>query len=432
MKGINKVKLKVYLLIFGLFSFSVIQAEDTAENDYEEYDDEVFEPLCDINFDGEDDCSKFFSFAATNWRSKDFRGCIDQYKTAIYCDCVDGNQNNIYKFLGKSFSELNILDSAYWSFEQGLRYEPDSEILLELAAWNAGKLKKTEDQFYYLDRLLEINPNNTKAIERMSDTYKKNEMYEEQINVLNLWLNIDKGNKKAIAEKKIAYSKIGKDQTQVDKDRWELDKTNVQFGLDYAQSLNENEEYEKSIEVCNELLVYEPTNKRLLKVISESYLNVYEEKKALEYLEQLAELDKNNPETLLEVSELCINLSMFEKAYNWANKAIATEKLIAKSFFQRAEVLAAVAEYNMSDEIDFCDRLVYDLAWEDYNVSYNKGNLNAKMYMNQLEDFVTSKGDWFLSADGAQKITPSDKKCLDLKGSDCYKWINRKINTKDN
>ena len=427
------MKIKVYLLIYAvLFGFSVMQGEDISENDYEEYDDEVFEPLCDINFDGEDDCSKFFSFAATNWRSKDFRGCIDQYKTAIYCDCVEGNQNNIYRFLGKSFSELNILDSAYWAFEQGLRYESDSEILLELAAWNAGKLKKTEDQFYYLDRLLEINPNNTKVIERMSDTYKKNEMYEEQINVLNLWLNIDKGNKKAIAEKKIAYSKMGKDQTQVDKDRWELDKTNVQFGLDYAQSLNQNEEYEESIKVCNELLVYEPTNKRLLKVISESYLNVYEEKKALEYLEQLAELDKNNSETLLEVSELCINLSLFEKAYNWANKAIATEKLTAKSFFQRAEVLVAVAEYNMADEIDFCDRLVYDLAWEDYNTSYNKGNLNAKMYMNQLEDFVTSKGDWFLSADGAQKISPSDKKCLDLKDSDCYTWINRKINTKDN
>ena len=123
---------------------------------------------------------------------------------------------------------------------------------------------------------------------------------------------------------------------------------------------------------------------------------------------------------------------MFEKAYNWANNAIATEKLVAKSFFQRAEVLVAAAEYNMTDEIDFCDRLVYDLAWEDYNVSYNKGNLNAKMYMNQLEELVTSKGDWFLSADGAQKISPSDKKCLDLKSSDCYKWINRKINTKDN
>ena len=98
--------------------FSIIQAEYLSENDLEGYDEEVFEPLCDINFDGEDDCSKFFSFAATNWRSKDFRGCIDQYKTAIYCDCVEGNQNNIYRFLGKSFSELNILDSAYWAFER--------------------------------------------------------------------------------------------------------------------------------------------------------------------------------------------------------------------------------------------------------------------------------------------------------------------------
>ena len=40
------------------------------------------------------------------------------------------------------------------------------------------------------------------------------------------------------------------------------------------------------------------------------------------------------------------------------------------------------------------------------------------MLFNQLEDLVTSKGDWFISADGAQKISPSDKKCLDLKSSD--------------
>ena len=62
-------------------------------NEDEEYE-EVYEPLCDINFDGEEDCDKFFSFAATNWKSKDYRGCIDQYKTALYCDCIEGNKNN--------------------------------------------------------------------------------------------------------------------------------------------------------------------------------------------------------------------------------------------------------------------------------------------------------------------------------------------------
>ena len=91
---------------------------------------------------------------------------------------VDSEIYDIVFNHSESFSELSILDSAYWSFEQGLRYEPDNEILLELAAWNAGKINKLDDQFYYLDRLLEINPNNTQALERMSDTYRKNEMYE--------------------------------------------------------------------------------------------------------------------------------------------------------------------------------------------------------------------------------------------------------------
>ena len=424
MKGLNEMN--IFLILIILFNIGLTNDE------YDNYDDEVFEPLCDINFDGEDDCDKFFSFAATNWRSKDYRGCIDQYKTALYCDCVDGNDKNIYRFLGRSFSELNILDSAYWAFEQGLRYDPDNEVLLELAAWNAGKLMNLEDQFFYLDRLLEINPNNVQALERMSDTYKKGGLYEEQIRILDLWLSIDEGNKKAISDKKIAFSKMGKDQTQVDKERWELDKTNVQFGLVYAQGLNDKEEYEASIKVLNELLIYDPSNKGVLKTISDSYINMYEEMKGLEYLEKLAEIDRENPEIMIEISEICINLSLFQKAYNWANKAIATGILLDKAYFQRAEVLVSAAEYNMSDELDFCDRLVYDLASDDYNLSYKEGNLSAKMFAANLDDYISTKGDWFLSADGENKISPSDKKCTDLKKTNCYEWISRKVNTKDN
>ena len=204
----------------------------------------------------------------------------------------------------------------------------------------------------------------------------------------------------------------------------------VQFGLDYAQGLNENEDYEGAIEVCNQLLKFDNENKRLLKIISNSYLNIYEDKKALDYLEQLAEIDTENSNVMIEISELCVNLSFFEKAYIWVNKAIATEKNISKAYFQRAEVLVSTVEYNALDEIDFCDRLVYDLALEDYNTSYDRGNFNAKIYVNQLEDYVSSKGDWFLSADGADKISPSDVKCSQLKGAECYVWIKRKVNSK--
>ena len=397
------------------------------EEDYEE----VFEPLCDIDFDGEVDCDKFLSFASTNWHQNDYRGCVDQYKTALYCSCLDGNELTIYKYLGRAFIEIGKLDSAHWSLEKGLRYAPDDESLLEIAAWNAGKLKKFEDQMYYLDRLLEINPENTKALERMSDTYKNNEMFEEQINILNIWLKVDSNNKKALADKKIAYSKLGIDASSIDKERWEKDKSNIQYGLNYAESLIQKDENEKAIEICNALLVYDSSDKRLLKTIANAYLNIYEDQKALEYLEKLAVIDESNLDLMLEISEVAVNAQEFKKAYQWINKGIAKGKSLGKMFFQRAEVLVALVETYQSDDIDFCDRLIYDLAWEDYNSSYNNGYLNARMYMNNLEDFVSTKGDWFLNADGKAEISPSSSECEKLKNSDCYQWIDRIVKTKN-
>ena len=390
-------------LSFPLCDYMVYNEEE----DYEE----VFEPLCDIDFDGEVDCNKFLSFASTNWHQNDYRGCVDQYKTALYCNCLDGNELIIYKYLGRAFIEIGKLDSAHWSLEKGLRYAPDDESLLEIAAWNAGKLKKFEDQMYYLDRLLEINPENTKALERMSDTYKNNEMFEEQINILNIWLKVDSNNKKALADKKIAYSKLGIDASSIDKERWEKDKSNIQYGLNYAESLIQKDENEKAIEICNALLVYDSSDKRLLKTIANAYLNIYEDQKALEYLEKLAVIDESNLDLMLEISEVAVNAQEFKKAYQWINKGIAKGKSLGKMFFQRAEVLVALVETYQSDDMDFCDRLIYDLAWEDYNSSYNNGYLNARMYMNNLEDFVSTKGDWFLNADGKPEISPSSEEC---------------------
>tara|TARA_B100000902_G_scaffold37187_1_gene44512 strand:- start:2902 stop:4170 length:1269 start_codon:yes stop_codon:yes gene_type:complete len=421
MKGKSKMYKSIMALLL-IMSSIVFPYED-------EYED-VFEPQCDMDFDGENDCSLFLSFASTNWKGKDYRGCIDQYKTAIYCGCVKGDEKNLFRYLGRSFIEVGKPDSASWAFNQGLKNNPNDEVLLEYAAWNAGKLNNIQEQLYFIERLLEINPENVRALERMNDTYKKNEMFEEQLRILEVWLNIDSENKKAMSEKKVAYSKLGKDEIEIDKERWNSDKSNIQYGLDYAEGLIEKGDNELAIDVCNELMVYDDSNKRLLKVISNALINSYQESKALQYLEKLGGLDSNNINTLLEIADVCMNIGEFKKGYNWVNKAIALKTSPGKCYFQRAELLVALVEYNIGDEVDFCDRLVYDLAWEDYNTSYNNGYLNAKVYKDQLDDFITTKGDWFLNAEKFEELSPSNDDCYKLKGSDCYKWLERKVYSK--
>ena len=412
--------MKVFLLIILIgFNYSY-------EDDYED----IYEPQCDLDYDDETDCDKFLSFASTNWHDKDYVGCIEQYKTAIYCGCVSSDEYYIFKYLGRSFMEVGKLDSANWSFNQGLKYNSDDENLLEYAAWNAGKMNVIQDQMYYIERLLEINPDNVRAIERMNDTYKKNEMYEEQLIILGLWLNIEPDNKKAISEKKNVYSKLGKDENDINRERWNSDKSNLQYGLDYAEGLIEKGDIDLAIKVCNELLAFDSNDKRLLKVISDAYINAFEDAKAVQYLEKLGEIDNKNITTLLDIADVCVNAGEFKKAYNWVNKAIALEKSLGKCYFERGEVLVALVETNIGDEVDFCDRLVYDLAWSDYNTSYENGYLNAKVYRDQLDDFVTTKGDWFLNGENFKQISPSSNDCTKLKKTDCYQWLERKVNSK--
>ena len=78
--------------------------------------------------------------------------------------------------------------------------------------------------------------------------------------ILGLWLNIEPENKKAISEKKIVYSKLGKDENDINRERWNSDKSNLQYGLDYAEGLVEKGEIELAINVCNELLAFDANN----------------------------------------------------------------------------------------------------------------------------------------------------------------------------
>ena len=63
---------------------------------------------------------------------------------------------------------------------------------------------------------------------------------------------------------------------------------------------------------------------------------------------------------------------------------ISTNKKIGKAYFQRAEVLSQMVDIYRSDELDFCDRLVYDLASEDYNMAYKNKQFNWKKISKQI------------------------------------------------
>jgi tetratricopeptide (TPR) repeat protein len=364
-------------------------------------------------------CELLLNFASTNYQNSDWRSAIDNYTQLLTCNCGNLDPENTYKYMAYSYQQLDKPDSAAYVFDQGLKYTPDDVELLKMAGENAGKLSKTDNQIYYFDKILTIEENNPEVLALLSDVYRDQGMFNEQIDILDIILKFDSNNKDAQSDKRAAFKALGKDVSDVDKERWEAEPSNVQYGLDYIQSLKGIGNTEKIIEVCNELLVYEKYNKDVLRSLGDAYLNLYREDDALNVFINIAKIDPMNYKVALDISEILTSKEKYQDALEWAEKAISISGSKGETYYQRAEVYFSVAESCSGDPLQFWDKIVYEISWKDYQTAVNKGFKQAKARRDFLkENYITTSADWFMRPEGEIEVRPQ---------GDCYAWIDKTV-----
>ena len=405
----SNMKFKFFLLM-SLIWFGCVPPSDTEASD-----------MTDVEIEARNkECSIYLSFATTNYQNRDYVSALENYSEVISLGCAKINAEQIYQWMGRSYIELNKLDSAAYIFKQGLKYLPNDLSLLEVTAWNEGKMDNVENQIFYYEKIIEIDETNTTIMKKLSDIYRDEQMYDDQLQVINKWLQIDKTNKIAIGEKKAAYLALGKDVSDVDRQRWEKEPSNIQYGLDYVNSLLNNENQNKALDVLLELKTYDKFNKEILEKTSSIYLDNSENELALGTFEQLYKIDKNY-KTAIEISKLLIEEENYKSALDWSEIAIKSSGENGASLFQRAEVFFALADACSGESLSFSDKLVYEISFEDYSSALKKGFYRAKARKEFLEENnITSKGDWFML--GNETVAKPE--------GNCYSWIAREVKKK--
>ena len=385
-------------------------------------------PSADVfAYEGLDDCDPcnvLSSFATSNYQNQDWRGAVDNYNTLLKCNCGKLDPENTYKYMAYSYQHLGLYDSAGYIFNQGLKYTPEDIDLLRMAGENSGRLKNYDNQIYYFDKILSIEENDLEVLELLSNVYRDQEMFEEQIGVLNIWLKYEPSSKNANSYKRSAFEALGKDISDVDKERWESESSNIQYGIDYIEALKIAGDNEKIIEVSNELLIYDRFNRQVLHNLAETYQNIYNEDSALEIYQTLIKIDPTNYKVALEISEILISKEQFKDALMWAEKAISISGKKGEAVYQRAEVYFEIAE-NCSaneNEMSHWTRAVYEFSWQDYMAAYNMGYKQALSRKLWLEEgkIITQIGTWF-------QLEPNIEIKLSACPLDCYSWIDKTL-----
>jgi tetratricopeptide (TPR) repeat protein len=352
-----------------------------------------------------------------NWSA-----AIRNYKDVIELGCVEDFADPLFKDLAHCYHKNNQTDSAAWAIEEGLIYKPTNLHMLKLMDYyNRENPEKCIEAW---NRINALYPDNTEYMFELADLYFEAGRYDEQINLLERILEIEPDNREAELSIIAAYEAKGIDPIELYAKNFEMDKTNSQYAYQYASRLVDNRDYRTAIEVLEESMKYNASSKTLAELLAESYEKTDKFKEAISVYLDLSKRNPSDNSYLIKISSLYREIGEYQKALDYADRAVELPPHNGKAMAERGEVYLAVAQANTTN-LNLNDKLVYHMAYEDFKEALKQGTRGVRNKIKFLEDnelIITGQRDYFLATD-ANKVGPNEFRPV----GDAYNWITRTV-----
>lgn len=371
----------------------------------------------------ERECGIALSNGWEYYKNGDFESSVRNFGQVVELGCGEKYAESTYIYLGRAFIEVGNIDSAVWSFKQGLRYLPENGDLLQNIAYSLGRQNNVTEQAYYLERLVEVNPEKTDTYKTLIDLYRDQSNYDEVIHTLQRWLTIEPNNASVQSDMIRTLEESGSDPLSFMRRRWEENLDNAQWGIDYARKLIESSDYPQAFLVLEDVIQRSPTNRKAYEILANAALDNGDITRGISVFERLFTLNRTDYATAIILSQTYLSDQNFAKSMEWAETAIRTSNSNGDALNNRAEIYFEIAEACVSSHdigvANFSDKLVYQMAYEDYSAAISKGFRRARSRKDFLEkNLIPTKGDWFLQ--------DATKRVFKPEGS-CYSGITRTV-----
>lgn len=371
----------------------------------------------------ERECLITLSNAWEYYKNQEFDSSVRNYRHLVALGCGKEFADDVYLYFGRAFLEIGKLDSAIWAFKQGLKYLPENKNLLENIAYALGRQQNADEQIYYYQRYIEVDPENAEVYTTLVDLLRKGGRFDDLLITLNQWLESDPSNAAIQSDLIAAYEEAGENPLKFMERRWRDNPDKAQWGIDYAAKLVDMLDHATAYRVLEEVIRRTPSARAAYNLLAETALDEGDVDRAISALERLFGVNPTDDRAAMELARSYLRKASFERALQWAQTALRVTTNGGGMLYVRAEVYFDTAEDCVTGRetgiASFQDKLVYQMAYEDYKAALDKGYRRARTRADFLEkNLVPSKGDWFLQ--------PADIRVFKPQGA-CYGWITRTV-----
>jgi tetratricopeptide (TPR) repeat protein len=383
-----------------------------------------------VNIDREK-CDLYLNFAWGYYQNQNWRGAIKNYQKMLNLGCGSEYARDIYVYYGRAFQQLSTqnpvyYDSALYVFQEGEKYLPNDMFLRKNIAYVYHQQAKTDLEIRQYEKMIEIEPDNLELYRVYVKLCFSVERYEDVLWAVKEILRLSPGDEQAVNDRMIAYNKLGKDITTVQKEQWEKNPNNVRYGLEYAATLKDNMKYQDAIDVYERVASLDSKNREAWENLGRLYGTLDQIAKSVTAYEHI---NKNiAPRDLTIIQQITSGyrlLQNFDQAITWAQKAVEISSS-SLAYKIRGDIYYAGAESCMgTNPITFNDKLVFKLAYDDYLKAYELGDYTVKTRVDYLKEYlIPTTEDWFMNRydrDGnlREKFKPM---------SACYSWVKAEVN----
>jgi len=373
-------------------------------------------------------CPRFMSSAAEYYRNRNWKETVEMYSqiTELGCDEYDpvlAPPEEIYQYYAIGHEYLGEFSESEKVILKGLQKLPKNVSLRKRLAYSYKKQNKLDMYINEMERLMDLTENDTGLMTELSDAYEDLERYDDQIYILKKLLKKDPNNEIAQGDLALALEKSGEDPLEYIKERFENNRDNVSYGLDYADRLIKNNRNVEAINIYKKVIRADGSNKIAYRKIGEVYFEIDDLESSSKAYEELYMLDPRDIKTAIKISDIYIELNQYNEAIKWAKKADKVSRSSGEAISQIGKVYYKGFQSCRSEIISLDDRIVASLAYEEFDKAEKKGfrrNSGSMQWLKENE-VLFGKANWFM-------LDPQSKSIGFIKpSSSCYNWVYDKL-----
>lgn len=373
-------------------------------------------------------CDLYLSFAYSYYQNQNWKSAIENYKKMSSYGCDEEYAQDVFSFWGRAYQQLasenNVyLDSALYIYMTGAKYLPNDIFLKQNIAYIYRLQGKADLEIREYEKMIEINPGDIKLYQSLVKLCINAQRWEDVIFATNEILKIDPNDEQALNDRILAYQKTGKDITSIQREQWEKNPTNVRYGLEYASALRQQKDYDAALNVYQKVALLDSKNLEVWSNIADIYFsNKSNYSEALKAYDQiLKNISPKDLNVLQQAAKCCQMLNDYPTALGYAEKAIAAVPTSPQAFKIRAEVYFAAADnFTAGRQMNFEDKLVYKLAYDDYKKAAELGDASVSSRIDHLKEYlIPTREEWFFNRYDASGKARTSYRSL----NPVYNWI---------